>query len=152
LALIVQLIQRRNPGKEAFSTHFVLRLALAIAILASGLWVSPVLRRIYADQVVVADVFLVLLVINVLTASFSTPGAVLRRDMRFGAIAFLNLLSSLAMTITAPLLEANRAEIDYISVTPNTAYLEAKLDQIMPQARIYTGDGFIICTLANQGD
>jgi O-antigen/teichoic acid export membrane protein len=98
------LIQQRNPGKEAFSTHFVLRLVLAIAILALGLLVSPVLRRIYADQVVVADVFLVLLVINVLTASFSTPGAVLRRDMRFGAIAFLNLLSSLAMTITAPLL------------------------------------------------
>jgi len=98
------LIQQRNPGKEVFSTHFVLRLALAIAILALGLSVSPVLRRIYADQVVVVDVFLVLLVINVLTASFSTPGAVLRRDMRFGAIAFLNLLSSLAMTITAPLL------------------------------------------------
>jgi O-antigen/teichoic acid export membrane protein len=98
------LIQRETPGKEAFSTHFVIRLTLAIIILVLGLLASPVLRRIYADQAIVIDVFLVLLSINVLQASFSTPGVVLRRDMRFGAIALLNLLSSLAMTITAPLL------------------------------------------------
>lgn len=41
-------------------------------------------------------------------------------------------------------LTANQSKIDYILVTPNTAYLEAKLDQIMPQERIYTGDEFII--------
>lgn len=39
---------------------------------------------------------------------------------------------------------ANQSEIDYILVTPNTAYLEAPLDQIMPQGRVYTGDEFII--------
>jgi O-antigen/teichoic acid export membrane protein len=98
------LIQRQRPGQETFSTHLVVRLTLAIMILVLGLLASPVLRRIYAEQVVVVDVFLVLLGINVLRASFSTPGAILRRDMRFGAIAWLNLLSSLAMTITAPLL------------------------------------------------
>lgn len=41
-------------------------------------------------------------------------------------------------------LTANQSEIDYILVTPNTAYLEAPLDQIMPQGRVYTGDEFII--------
>jgi PST family polysaccharide transporter len=50
------------------------------------------------------DVFLVLLALNVLVASFSTPGAILRREMRFGVMAVLNLAASLAMTITAPLL------------------------------------------------
>jgi len=48
------------------------------------------------------------------------------------------------------LLMDNRPEIDYILVTPNTAYLEAKLDQIMPQARVYTGDGFAIYALKGQ--
>jgi O-antigen/teichoic acid export membrane protein len=98
------LIQRQGLRKETFSTHFVLRLALAIVILGLGFLMSPFLRRIYADQVAVVDVFLALLIINVLAASFSTPGAILRRDMRFGAMALLNLASSLAMTVTAPLL------------------------------------------------
>jgi O-antigen/teichoic acid export membrane protein len=98
------LIQRQEVRQETFSTHFVTRLALAILVLAIGLAASPFLRRVYADQVVVVDVFLVLLGLNVLVASFSTPGVILRREMRFGSLALLNLASSLAMTITAPLL------------------------------------------------
>jgi PST family polysaccharide transporter len=50
------------------------------------------------------DVFLILLVVNILQASYSTPGIVVRREMRFGALAVLNLSASLAMTIVAPLL------------------------------------------------
>lgn len=98
------LIQRQSPRQATFSTHLIMRLALAIAVLVLGLLASPVLRQVYADQSIFVDVFLVLLSVNVLRASFSTPGVVLRRDMRFGAIAWLNLLSSLAMTVTAPLL------------------------------------------------
>jgi PST family polysaccharide transporter len=49
------------------------------------------------------DVFLVLLIINILQASYSTPGIVVRREMRFGAIAVLNLSASIAMTFVAPL-------------------------------------------------
>jgi hypothetical protein len=46
------------------------------------------------------------------------------------------------------LLIANQSEIDYILVTPNTDYLKGKLDQIMPSARVYTGDGFMIYALS----
>jgi O-antigen/teichoic acid export membrane protein len=98
------LIQKRDASKETFSTHFVMRLALALLVLALGFLVSPFMRRIYADQVVVVDVFLALLSVNVVAASFSTPGVILRREMRFGSLALLNLAASLAMTITAPLL------------------------------------------------
>lgn len=98
------LIQCQEPRKETFSTHFVLRLTLAGAILMLGFAVSPLLARVYAQQAIVVHVFLALLAINLLVASFSTPGAILRRDMRFGPLALLNLISSLAMTITAPLL------------------------------------------------
>jgi O-antigen/teichoic acid export membrane protein len=98
------LIQKREVGKETFSTHFVMRLVLALIVLGVGFIASPFLRRIYDDQVVVVDVFLVLLSLNVLAASFSTPGVILRREMRFGPMALLNLASSLAMTVTAPLL------------------------------------------------
>jgi len=98
------LIQKRDAGRDTFSTHFVMRLVLALIVLGVGFIASPFLRRLYADQVVVVDVFLVLLSLNVLVASFSTPGVILRREMRFGSMALLNLASSLAMTITAPLL------------------------------------------------
>ena len=98
------LIQKQDARQETFSTHFVTRLALALIVLALGFLASPFLRRLYADQGVVVDVFLVLLGINVIVASFSTPGVILRRDMQFGSSALLNLAASLAMTVTAPLL------------------------------------------------
>jgi len=98
------LIQCQEPREETFATHFILRLTLAGAVLLLGLIISPLLRRIYSDQAIVADVFLALLAVNVLAASCSTHAASLRRDMRFGPLALLNLISSLAMTITAPLL------------------------------------------------
>jgi PST family polysaccharide transporter len=98
------LIQMKDPKRGDFSTHFSLRLGLSVTILFLGILISPLLRRIYFDQIIVVDVFLVLLVVNILQASYSTPGIVLRRDMRFGALAALNLSASLAMTIVAPLL------------------------------------------------
>ena len=97
------LIQKKDPHKGDFSTHFSIRLGLSVLLLIVGFLVAPLLRKIYADQVVVVDVLLVLLVINIIQASYSTPGIVVRRDMRFGAIAVLNLSASLAMTIVAPL-------------------------------------------------
>lgn len=98
------LIQMKDPKKEDFSTHFGLRLGLSILILLIGILVSPALRQIYHAQATVVNVFLVLLTVNILQASYSTPGIIVRRKMRFGAIAALNLAASLAMTVTAPLL------------------------------------------------
>jgi lipopolysaccharide exporter len=98
------LIQRRWPTRETFSTHFVLRVLLAVTIFLFVLLISPVLRRIYADRGVLVDVLLILMLANVLASSFSTPGAVLRREMRFGALALMNLFASVAMTVSAPLL------------------------------------------------
>ncbi|MCB0208520.1 MAG: lipopolysaccharide biosynthesis protein [Anaerolineae bacterium] len=104
LGIDLALIQRQNPPAEAFSTHFILRLGLSSIVLLVGILLSPLLRWIYADQVMVVNIFLVLLAINLLTAFFSTHSVILRRNMNFKAMASLNLLSSLAMTITAPVL------------------------------------------------
>jgi lipopolysaccharide exporter len=96
------IIQNRNASTKTFSTHFVLRLVFSLAILGIGFLVSPILRRVYGAAVI--DVFLVLLFVNVLQAAYSTPTTIIRRELRFGAIAALNLAASLGMTITAPLL------------------------------------------------
>jgi hypothetical protein len=39
-------------------------------------------------------------------------------------------------------------EIDYVLVTPSISYLEPKIDQIIPQAKIYDRDGFAIYEMA----
>jgi O-antigen/teichoic acid export membrane protein len=104
LGIDLALLQSMSPKKEAFSTHFVLRLVLAAVVLALGILVSPLLRRVYVDQVIVVDILLLLLAIHVLSAASSTPGVVARRQLLFRWIAVSNLSASLAMTITAPLL------------------------------------------------
>jgi PST family polysaccharide transporter len=104
LGIDMALIQKKTPQTGDFSTHFSLRLGLSITLLIFGLLLSPLLRKIYADQVMVVDVFLVLLVFNIIQASSSTPNLILRREMRFGVLAAINLSASLAMTIVAPLL------------------------------------------------
>jgi hypothetical protein len=42
------------------------------------------------------------------------------------------------------LLNENAAEIDYLLVTPNTAYLRKSLDLVMPQAQVFDNGDFAI--------
>jgi O-antigen/teichoic acid export membrane protein len=96
------LIQRKDAHPHDFSTHFVLRLSLSLAMLAVGWLASPVIRQAYGHQAVVVDVLLILLAIKVLEASYATHAILLQREMRFGAVAAINLIASLAMTVVAP--------------------------------------------------
>lgn len=104
LGLDSALVQQPSLGRETLSTHLALRVGLSVAVLLLALGLSPLLRSLYAGQEIVVDVLLVLLLANLLPASFSTPNALLRRELRFGALAVLNLLSSVAMTVGAPLM------------------------------------------------
>ena len=105
LGLDSALIQQPSLlGRRTLATHLTLRTCLALGVLVLALLLSPLLRLLYAGQPIVVDVLLVLLLGNLLAATFSTPNAILRRELRFGPLAVLNLLSSLAMTVGAPLL------------------------------------------------
>ncbi len=96
------LLQKKDPQPAAFSTNFVLRVGFALAVLLLFVLAAPLLRLLYSAQVVL--IFLILLAVNVVDASYGTPGIILRREMRFGSLALLNLVSSIAMTFTSPLL------------------------------------------------
>lgn len=96
------IIQKKDASKETYSTHFILRLVLGIAVLGFGLLAAPILRQFYSP--ITVDVLIALLGINLLQATYSTPNAIIRREMRFGTMAVLNLAASISMTITAPLL------------------------------------------------
>lgn len=104
LGLDGALVQRKEPKSEAFSTHFILRISLSIAMLGVVWLVSPALRQAYSHQIIVVDLLLVLLAVKVLDATYATPTVVLQREMRFRSIAVINLIASLGMTIVAPLL------------------------------------------------
>jgi PST family polysaccharide transporter len=103
LGLDSGLIQKKDPTPDAFSTHFILRMGLSITLFLVGLAVSPLLRRLYPTRFIMVDFFIIFLVINVLNASYSTQGVILRRDLQFRSIALLNLSASISMTIIAPL-------------------------------------------------
>jgi PST family polysaccharide transporter len=103
LGLDSNLIQKKDPTPASFSTHFILRIGLSIILLLVGLAVSPILRNIYQDQTLMVDFFVIFLGLNVFNASYSTQGVILRRNLRYGSIALLNLSASIFMTIIAPL-------------------------------------------------
>jgi len=96
------LIQKKDPRKVSFSTHFILRMILGILVLLIGILISPLMLRIYEYQKFIVYIFLFLLLFKLLEASYSTQNIVMRRELRFGPLALLNLIASLAMTIIAP--------------------------------------------------
>jgi O-antigen/teichoic acid export membrane protein len=103
LGLDSALIQKKKTTPESFSTHFILRIGLSITLLLIGLLVSPILQSFYPNRPMVVDFFIILLALNVIIASYSTQGVILRRDLRYGSIALLNLAASISMTIIVPL-------------------------------------------------
>ncbi|MFC2053196.1 oligosaccharide flippase family protein [Chloroflexota bacterium] len=98
------LIQKKDPSKVSYSTHFVLRIILGILVMLLGILFSPLMLRLYEYQKTVVYIFLFLLLFKLIEASYSTQNIVMRRELRFGPLALLNLISSLAMTIIAPLM------------------------------------------------
>jgi lipopolysaccharide exporter len=96
------LIQEKDPPPTAYSTNFVLRIAFSIGILLICILFTPALRFVYPEQVI--QIIWLMLGLNILEATYSTHTIILRREMRFGALAIINLIASLAISITAPLL------------------------------------------------
>ena len=47
--------------------------------------------------------FLILLIVSLLDSTYATHFVILRRDMRFGALAIINLCASVLMTIITPI-------------------------------------------------
>lgn len=101
LGLDHALLQKKEPSEDAYSTHFVLRVGFsAIAgLLCFG--ISPILRIGFDDQLV--NIFLTLLIINLIDSTYATHFVILRREMRFGSLAIVNLCASISMTILTPL-------------------------------------------------
>jgi O-antigen/teichoic acid export membrane protein len=98
------LIQYEDDSEEAASTHFVIKIGLGLCLLLLAIALTPVLNHFYADQPDVAPVLVAIVAIRLLGSANSTPETLLQRRMEFRRLVLLNVASSLAMTIVAPLL------------------------------------------------
>jgi PST family polysaccharide transporter len=98
------LLQEKEPTRSSYSTHFALRLGLGSLAVLFGLLAAPALIYFYSDRPLIVTIFLILLLLTLVEATYATPAVVLRRELRFGALALINLAASLAMTLVAPLL------------------------------------------------
>ena len=98
------LIHRDADIQEASSTHFVLRVSLALVVMLLTLLVAPLLTRLYPSQPQMVSALIALSFLEIIKAVNSTPGVLLRKELEFKYIAILDTASSLAMTIGAPIM------------------------------------------------
>jgi O-antigen/teichoic acid export membrane protein len=95
------LLQKRQTTPENCSTHFILRTGFSFIFGLLCLGIAPILRIGYEEQLV--TIFLLFVLINLLDSTYATHFVILRREMRFGAVAMINLCASVLMTIVTPL-------------------------------------------------
>jgi len=96
------LIHRDADIQEASSTHFVLRVSLALVVMLLTLLVAPLLTRLYPSQPQMVSALIALSFLGIINAVNSTPSVLLLKELKFKYVAVLDVASSLAMTIGAP--------------------------------------------------
>lgn len=95
------LLQKKQASPGDFSTHFILRTGFSLIIGLLCLGISPVLKISYNQLLI--TIFLIFVLINLLDSTYATHFVILRREMRFGSVAMVNLCASVLMTIFTPL-------------------------------------------------
>ncbi len=98
------LVQYKGNVAEAASTHFVIKMAMATGMALLALLSAPVLRGFYPDQPQLVPILLVIMTLRIIGAANSTPQTLLQRRLEFRRLMAVNVASSLAMTVVAPLL------------------------------------------------
>jgi O-antigen/teichoic acid export membrane protein len=96
------LIHRDTDVAEAASTHFVLRVSLAVLVVLLTLLFTPLLGDLYPAQPEMIQALIALSFVEIVKAVNATPDALLRKGLDFKYLAVLDVASSLAMTIVAP--------------------------------------------------
>lgn len=95
-------IHRDTRIQDASSTYVVLRVSMAVLALLLTLLLAPLLRHFYPSQPQLVGVLIVLSCVQVVRAVNSMPYVLLRKELEFKYLAFLDVASSLAMTTVAP--------------------------------------------------
>jgi len=97
------LIHREDDLEQAFSTHFILNLGLNAFVVIVSLLAAPFLLRFYPNMPGLSQVFIVLAGLEFLKAFNYTPLVMLTKELHFKNIAIIDIISSIGMTIVAPI-------------------------------------------------
>jgi PST family polysaccharide transporter len=98
------LIHRDTDIATATSTHFILRTSMSLVMMILTLFVVPLLLHFYPNQPQMISALLAFSILEILKSVNSTPNFTLRKAMEFRYLAILDVASSLAMTILAPIM------------------------------------------------
>lgn len=98
------LIHRDRDVERAYSTHFLLNLGLNGLVVIASLFVAPLLSRYYPDMGGLSVVFVTLACLELVKAFNFTPLVILTKELQFKHIAWVDIISSVSMTIIAPLM------------------------------------------------
>jgi O-antigen/teichoic acid export membrane protein len=95
------LIQRKAADALAISTHFAVRMVLALLSVTLMVLCTPLFLHFYPDRPLLVPIILALMGVSLINAASSTPTVVLQRRMVFRRLAILDVLSSAAMLVVA---------------------------------------------------
>jgi O-antigen/teichoic acid export membrane protein len=96
-------IQQRDDSPDHLTTFATLRIGLTVIAVVLSLAAAPILARLYPKQHGLALVLAVFALLELFKALNAVPQAILSRDLRFQRLALLDIVSSLAMTVIAPI-------------------------------------------------
>jgi O-antigen/teichoic acid export membrane protein len=98
------LIHRDRDIEKAYSTHFILNLSLNGLVVIASLLLAPLLSKYYPNMHGLSAVFVTLALLEFVRAFNFTPLVLLTKELQFRKIATIDVISSVSMTIVAPLI------------------------------------------------
>ena len=104
LGLDRMLIHRESVNDDVLGTYFTLRVGILGLSLALAAAIMPFLGILYPSMPLLGWVVLVLAGVEVLKGFATVQETLLGRDLAFRALATIDIVSSVTMTIVAPLL------------------------------------------------
>lgn len=91
------LIYKPNATDDDFSTHFVLKLLLALLTLLVIVIFSPVLTRFYGPDI--TKIILIFAFFSIFQEVAATPRVVLEKELLFSRVAIINIVKEIIRTI-----------------------------------------------------
>jgi O-antigen/teichoic acid export membrane protein len=96
-------IHRKDDSPVTLATFASLRVGLTAVAVVLSLIAAPILGRLYRGQPGLAPVLVILAAFELLNAFNAVPQAILAKGLHFRRLAILDVASSLAMTVVAPI-------------------------------------------------
>ncbi len=98
------LVHRKDAGAQVRSVYFVLKIGSALLTAAVSLLIIPLLHYLYPSEPLLAPVLLAYAGINIVRSLNISQVTVLSKEMDFRRLSITDVISSIVMTIFAPLL------------------------------------------------